>query len=397
MKALLHLALFDLRLQVVDRASIFFMFLMPMGFILFFGAVFRDRSPQAVRVSLPVVNADRGFLSAAFVDQLRGESFDVELHRQSLDSLDLDTRYLAIPAAFGDSVLAAHSTKLQFVKRASSNLTYDAAAELKLMQAQVRFIGNLVRWNPPTQWGEHGELGIEDAQKGRFLALVNETSNLTIAPRMAGKGRAVPSGMGQSIPGMLTMFVVMTVLIAGSEAITREKRDGTLRRLATTVLSPRQVILGKLIGLIWLGLAQAVIVVVATELFKQFGVIQSSFSWLPLSGPLLLLLLPYTFCIAGAGLLLSGIFRTTQQAESLAWLVGMTFAGLGGCWWPLEIVPGWLRTLGHFFPTAWAMDGLHGMISFGQGYTAVVLPALMLILFGFVFTALGVRTVRFAD
>jgi ABC-2 type transport system permease protein len=140
-----------------------------------------------------------------------------------------------------------------------------------------------------------------------------------------------------------------------------------------------------------------VIIVAATELFKRVGLIETSFSWLPLTGPLLLLLVPYTFCIAGTGLLLSGIFRTTQQAESLAWLVGMTFAGLGGCWWPLEIVPDWLRTLGHFFPTAWAMDGLHGMISFGQGYAAVLWPALVLILFGVLFTALGVRTVRFAD
>ena len=397
MRALLHVALFDLRLQVVDRASIFFMFLMPMGFILFFGAVFRDRAPDQVRVSLPVVNADRGFLSDAFVDQLRGENFDIELHRQPLDSLELDTRYLAIGASFTDSVLAAVPTAMNFVKRASSNLSYDAAADLKLMQAQVRFVGNLVRWNPPREWGQLGDAGLDAAAKGRFLALVNESSNLTIQPRMAGHGRPVPSGMGQSIPGMLAMFVVMTVLIAGSEAITREKRDGTLRRLATTVLSRRQVILGKLIGLIWLGMAQALIVVVATEVFKRVGVVNSSFSWLPLLGPLFVLLLPYTYCIAGAGLLLSGLFRTTQQAESLAWLVGMAFAGLGGCWWPLEIVPVWLRTLGHFFPTAWAMDGLHGMISFGQGFSAVLLPAFVLILMGTLFTALGVRTVRVAD
>ena len=61
------------------------------------------------------------------------------------------------------------------------------------------------------------------------------------------------------------MFVVMTVLIGGSEALTREKTDGTLRRLATTPLSPRTILLGKALGLTFLGLVQGAVLIVATE------------------------------------------------------------------------------------------------------------------------------------
>lgn len=38
---------------------------------------------------------------------------------------------------------------------------------------------------------------------------------------------------------------------------------------------------------------------------------------------------------------------------------------LGGCWWPLEIVPGFVRSIGYAFPTAWATDALHQLISIG--------------------------------
>jgi len=32
-------------------------------------------------------------------------------------------------------------------------------------------------------------------------------------------------------------------------------------------------------------------------------------------------------------------------------------AALGGAWWSLEVVPEWMRTVGHISPVAWAMDG----------------------------------------
>ena len=54
------------------------------------------------------------------------------------------------------------------------------------------------------------------------------------------------SGAGQSIPGMLTMFMIMTVLIGGTQSLTAEKLHGTLSRLATTPMSRGEIIMGKL-------------------------------------------------------------------------------------------------------------------------------------------------------
>ena len=91
-------------------------------------------------------------------------------------------------------------------KRPGSNVTYDAAASMRLHQAQVRFLGNLVRWNPPEpveSASESAELTAVD--KGRFLALVAEPSRVEVRSEYAGSGRPVPSGMGQSVPGILAL------------------------------------------------------------------------------------------------------------------------------------------------------------------------------------------------
>ena len=49
----------------------------------------------------------------------------------------------------------------------------------------------------------------------------------------------------------------------------------------------------------------------------------------------------------------------------------MLMAALGGCRWPLEVVPENMQKLGHLFPSAWAMDILHRLISFGDGIGSV--------------------------
>ena len=72
--------------------------------------------------------------------------------------------------------------------------------------------------------------------------------------------------------------------------------------------------------------------------------------------------------------LLGAVLRTPAQATSVGWIRSMVMAALGGCWWPGELMPDWMRNAAHALPTAWAMDGLHALISFGRGLEAVLAP-----------------------
>lgn len=48
--------------------------------------------------------------------------------------------------------------------------------------------------------------------------------------------------------------------------------------------------------------------------------------------------------------------------------MGIGFGMLGGCMWPLEIVPESMQRLGHIFPHAWAMDAWIELIGRGGGF-----------------------------
>jgi ABC-2 type transport system permease protein len=109
---------------------------------------------------------------------------------------------------------------------------------------------------------------------------------------------------------------------------------------------------------------------------------------------LALIAVTFAAACAGFGLLFGALYRTPEQAGATGWIAPLVMAAMGGCWWPLEVVPPWMRVAGHVFPTAWAMDGFHRLISFGEGVGAVWPLALMLIGYAVGATALAVRFLR---
>ena len=154
------------------------------------------------------------------------------------------------------------------------------------------------------------------------------------------------------------------------------------------------MLLGKTLGLTLLGIAQSAVLIVATEVLGRFGVAGLDFLWAPFLLGVVPVLLAYCFCVAALGLLISGLLRTPQQAESLAWLFGLALSAVGGSWWPLEIMPDGMRVVGQMLPTGWAMTGLHNVITYGQGLAGAVVPTVMLLLIGGVFWLVGSRVMR---
>ena len=74
-------------------------------------------------------------------------------------------------------------------------------------------------------------------------------------------------------------------------------------------------------------------------------------------------------------MLLGNFGGTEGQVIGLGVMASNVFAGLGGCWWPIEITPLWTQRLALAFPTGWTMDALHKLMNFGAS-PASVLPHL---------------------
>jgi ABC-2 type transport system permease protein len=80
-----------------------------------------------------------------------------------------------------------------------------------------------------------------------------------------------------------------------------------------------------------------------------------------------LVALVFAWVACSLGVLVGCLVRAQDKIVGLCVLVVMPMSALGGCWWPLEVTPDYLQKAAHLMPTAWALDGLHQLITFGGG------------------------------
>lgn len=383
MKKVLALARNDVRLTVRDKASFLWMLVMPVALMWFFG-MFGGGASGDPKARLSVVDRDGGWLARAFVAQLRSPQIEVvEVAPEKVAEAGPLVRTLVIPAGFTGKVLAGEQQKLTIEKDTDANAEFSMAAEADVIRA---IVATLARLSEMKQAGTLAAVAPGD----EYAKLAAREPLVRVEVSRAGHGRPVPAGRAQSVPGILTMTVLMMTVIYGGVFLTLEKREGTLRRQLAGPVGRSHVFAGKLLGRLFVAALQ-IVALLAVGRFL-FGV---SFGQSPAG--LALVLLSYAFCAAGLATLLGAVLKTPEQASAVGWLASMVMAALGGCWWPSEVVPRWLWKASHVFPTAWAMDALHALISFGRGLEAVWIPSLALLGFGAVFSALGARFLRSAS
>jgi ABC-2 type transport system permease protein len=185
---------------------------------------------------------------------------------------------------------------------------------------------------------------------------------------------------------MASMYVMFAVFPAVT-AILLERKQWTLQRLTTMPVSRAQILGGKLLARFIVGMIQYVIVFAfGAVLGVQYGNDLLA---------LILIMISFVLCITALTLALTTLIKNIQQANGITLFLTLTLAPLGGAWWSLEIVPAFMKTLGHISPVAWAMDGYTSLLFFG-GNLSTVLPSIGVLLgLAAVFFTFGVFRFKF--
>jgi len=382
----------DLRLTLRDRASLIWMLLLPLALMWIFGAMNAGGGPR--KIGLAVDDRDGGWLARALIKELADERVELtELpsgHAAGsarggpgkVSAPGPPARTLVVPAGFTANVLAGRQQVLRLEKASGADETFSLAAEAHVVRAIVRIVGRLAEAGPPPP-GDSAGL----ATQRFFVTSAARPPLVSVSVATAGRGHPAPAGFAQSVPGILTMTVLMMTLIYGAVFLTLEKRQGVIRRQTTLPLPRGALFAGKLAGRLLLAGTQAALLLVAGRVV--FGLSLGSSP-----AGMALLLGAYLLAVAAMSTFLGAILSTPEQAAAVGWVASMVLAALGGCWWPSEVMPRWLWSAAHVLPTAWAMDGFHALISFGHGVEAVVLPATVLLGFAALFAALGSSLLR---
>ena len=196
----------------------------------------------------------------------------------------------------------------------------------------------------------------------------------------------IDNGFNQSAPGMGSLYVMFTVL-GGMAVLLRERRQWTLQRLIALPLSRAQI-LGAKIGVYFtLGMIQyAIVFAVGAAVGMEFG--SSPFAFLAVMAAFVLCITALTFALAPW-------IKSEGQASGLVLLLSLSLAPLGGAWWPLEIVPQFMQTIGHLSPVAWAMDAFQDLIWYNGALPDVLPEIAVLLAAAAVLFAIGIRSFKY--
>ena len=196
----------------------------------------------------------------------------------------------------------------------------------------------------------------------------------------------IDNGFNQSAPGMGSLYVMFTVL-GGMAVLLRERRQWTLQRLIALPLSRAQI-LGAKIGVYFtLGMIQyAIVFAVGAAVGMEFGSSPIAF---------LAVMAAFVLCITALTFALAPWIKSEGQARGLVLLLSLSLAPLGGAWWPLEIVPDFMQTIGHLSPVAWAMDAFQDLIWYNGALPDVLPEIAVLLAAAAVLFAIGIRSFKY--
>jgi ABC-type multidrug transport system permease subunit len=207
--------------------------------------------------------------------------------------------------------------------------------------------------------------------------------------RPAGRAEEPPAGFQQAVPGTMVMFTLLVLLTSGAVLLVIERRDGLLRRIASTPLPRAGVVGGKWASRMALGVVQiAFAMAIGTAFFDV--------DWGPDLGMVGIVLFAWAALCAGLAIVSGNLARTEGQAIGLGVFAANLLAALGGCWWPIEVTPPWAQSVALAVPTGWTMGALHRLMSFQAGAATAVPHLIAIAAAALVIGWIATRTFRYA-
>lgn len=188
------------------------------------------------------------------------------------------------------------------------------------------------------------------------------------------------------VPAVIAMLVMVVTMTLSSMAVVREKEIGTIEQVLVTPISRGEFILGKTLPFILMGYANVAIVsLVAVRWFD-----------IPIRGSLWLLALAtglFLMSSLGAGLLISTVSSTQQQAMMSAFFLIFPGMLLSGFAFPIDNMPEAVQYVTLLNPLRWFMVVLRSIFLKGVGFSVLWMELAALASIGL--TVLLVAVARF--
>ena len=186
------------------------------------------------------------------------------------------------------------------------------------------------------------------------------------------------------VPAISGVILQLTLVLFTAIAIVRERERGNLELLISTPVRKSELMAGKILPYILIGLIQASIIFITG--FVLFDVaVQGSISDLYLAALL------FISAVLALGLLVSTVARNQFQAMQMTLLTLLPSIFLSGYMFPFEGMPGAAQWIGRLLPLTHYIDLVRGIVLRGESIGRLTVQVQALSAFFTVFLLLAIR------
>ena len=198
-----------------------------------------------------------------------------------------------------------------------------------------------------------------------------------------------PEGITQYnvVPGLMGVILTLTMVMMTGLAITRERERGTMENLLAMPSTPLEVMTGKLLPYIGIGLIQSTIILLAARLIFHvpfFGNV----------GAIYLVALLFVAANLTVGITLSSLAQNQLQAVQLTVFYFLPNILLSGFMFPFQGMPLWAQFLGNLLPLTYFNRLIRGIMLKGNGWANSWPSVWPLIIFTLIVMTIAVKTYR---
>jgi ABC-2 type transport system permease protein len=151
------------------------------------------------------------------------------------------------------------------------------------------------------------------------------------------------------VPSMIGTLTMLQTLLLTALSVARERENGTFDQLLVTPIRPFELLIGKALPSLLIGMVQATTILLVAQLWFH----------IPFAGSFATLYFGFTlFLLAavGIGLLISSVVGTMQQALLFTFVLVLPFTLLSGLTTPVSSMPRFLQQFTLINPLRYAID-----------------------------------------
>jgi ABC-2 type transport system permease protein len=319
-----------------NRVGLFFGLIFPVILILIFGAVFAGNGSGTITVY--VQNQDNGSVSASFVDALNstGTLFVVQV----------------APSENFTQYLIAHSSSDGIVIPPGFSADYITGRPV-----------NATVYGDPAQSSSAIVSGtVNGVMNGFNLERYGGTAVIGISQTTVNN--QVVKYIDFLVPGLIGFSILISPMFSLVNISSEYKKIKLFKQLSLTPLTKFEWLTSKVIWYILLS-AMSFLLMVGVGVFV-FGAHIVLTLWLVpflILGPML---------FASLGMLVGTIAKSTETASVIGNVITFPMMFLAGTFFPLSIMPAYLREFAHVLPLFYVIDGLNDIMIYNNYTSAVI-------------------------